>query len=393
MPYTHSQADLNDIPAILEEASTLANRFNHLLIEYGHIHVAILRIPNKSSEFCKELDADEWTSWLQDEYPAKGMGNATIAMSLSEMGKRVMQHAGMIAASFHNDTTTSAHLLLALLSISSPVTDAFTRAGIIYEDIAGHLSEQAPEKIYPPIAVHRQKEYSFWEKLVMEKEKKDKELRALYASAFTLAVYGKYEECLSICKIALGLDQQNYSFRKMKMDCHIWLRDFNNALPIALDLYMELPDQQAKGDLAFTYAELGRHEDAGKLYHEMINDQPDDDQALNNLGFSLQQQGSYREAIPFYERAIAANPYDSFPVGNLGFVLYRSGEQEKGMDLINRSLEMHKGNPYAYKYRGIIFMEQGNKEEAIRNFKLALKYHYTKLYGGEVIDLLGSLER
>ncbi|QEC40842.1 tetratricopeptide repeat protein [Pseudobacter ginsenosidimutans] len=392
MPYSQSQTGLNNIQSILEEACILANRFNHSLIEHDHIHVAMLRTPNQASEFCQGPDAEELTSRLQHDYPSNGAGNATIAMSLSEMSKHVMQHAEMIAVSFGAKTISSVHLLLALLSVNGPVTDAFLRAGITYEDIAGHLSANPPEKLFPPIPVHRKKDYSFWEKLIMEKQKKDKELRSLYSSGVALAVYSRFEECLSICKIALGLDQRNYSFRKLKMDCHIWMRDFNNALPIAVDLYMELPDQQSKADLAFTYAEMGRHEDALKLYRAMIEDHPDDDHALNNLGFSLQQQEKYQEAIPFYERAIAANPLNAFPVDNLGFVLYRSGEISKGLELINHSLEMHKGNAYAYKYRGIIFMETGNKEEAIRNFKLALKYHYTKLYGDEVVDLLKNLE-
>ena len=392
MPNTQTQSYLNDIPTILEEAGMLANRFNHGLIDHSHIHVAMLRVPSQASDFCKDINAEELTNWLQHEHPANGSGNATIATLLSEMGERVMQHANMIATSFQQESPTSLHLLLALLSISGPVTDEFTMAGIVYEDIARHLSANPPEQLYPPIPVHREKEYSFWEKLIMEKSKKDKELRTLYRSAVAFAVYGKFEECLSVCRIALSLDARNYSFRKLKMDCHIWLRDFNNALPIAVDLYMELPDLPAQSDLAFVYAELDRHEEAGKLYHKMIDERPDDILSLNNLGFSLQQQGRYQDAIPFYERAIAANPYFAFPVDNLGFVLYRSGQQEKGLELINRSLEMHKGNAYAYKYRGIIFMEQGNKEEAVRNFQLALRYQYTKLYGDEVLNLLRKLE-
>ena len=390
---SESDPIFSDMQLLLAESRELALLYKHGFIDHSHFFVAMLRSGCAAGAYCKDFNVSEWEEWLQNLHPAneneEEEGNAPLTVIAANM----YTHATTIAGTNGNEEVNSVHILLALLCFNDEVTRAFSKKGIVFEDIAEDYYKRTVPKTVPEFLPRRKKPFSRFDKFLFTPESREREIQHLTADAYELYNYGLYDDCLKVCEIALGLDPSNSSILIQRIHCYSAKREFDSALKYLKELLTGHPPLKLTYGiwLAGFYDELERYNEAHTLLVELMDADPNNADLQNGMGFHLYLQGRYAEAIPYFEKSIAIKPDYAYPWDNLGFVLYKLGQKERALELIEKSLELDRGNSFAYKYKGIIFLEEGNKEEALRNFQLALRYGYTATYGDEVLELMKKI--
>ncbi|OQP61882.1 hypothetical protein A3860_30930 [Niastella vici] len=388
VPGFHSE----DITLVMEKARNLAVQYRHGLIDFAHLFVAILSTDSEARAFCQDFNSEKWKAWLQQHYKADSNLTMDDQVPLTVLAEYIIRHANAIKSTNGEVSVCSIHILLALLCIISEVNEAFSRKGIMFEDVAEQYYRKRVERSLPFIAVLPKGPYPAWRKFFITGKSRKEKVRKLYRQAYLLFMYEQYEDCLSVCEAALSLDLGNLDLRYLQLYSSVNTRDFHPALTFAKTFINDHPNpNEFRITLAYIYDELGQYDQSASMLDEILADNPASPTALNNKGFSLYRQGKFAAAIPFYEKAIEADPSFAYPWDNLGFVKYKLGNMEEGLRLIEKALELDKGNSYVYKYKGIILLEQNNRDEALKNFQLALRYGYTKKYGNEVLELMKNI--
>lgn len=378
----------DELKTILSEAKELGLEWKHGFVNYDHLFAGMLRNTCKASPYLVHCDADHWEERIRRFYPVRYEETVDRSPSLTVYTDRILSHSSRLAGINNDKKINTIHVLLAILSYDNEVSRDFSKAGILFEDIAAAHFNKSMRRVPPRLDPVRKKRFASR----LSPEDKNKELSRLYRNACSLFLYEQYEDCISVCRIGLSLSPSDVCFRELLAYGYIRKLDFERALPLITELVNEKPENtDFRLWLAYVYDETGNHTAAGGILDKLLKERPYSDILLNNRGFNLCRQGKYEEAAPFFERAIQLNPGFSYPWNNLGFVTYKLGQTAKAFSLIDKSLELDRGNPIAYKHAGIIFMEQGYKEKALRHFNLALKFGYTEKYGEEVVQLMGRL--
>jgi tetratricopeptide (TPR) repeat protein len=388
MDYSQN-TELNDFHSVLDEARKLAIQFKHGFVDFNHLYVALFNIDCEAREYCNKINDDDWHTWLQEYYPASDGQVIDDSVPITVYAGNVIFNANTFVHINGDAYACSVHILLALLCLDCEITKAINRRGVIFEDIAEQYYQKPIEKTCPPVSVLKNKPYSKLEKLFINEKSREEKIELLYSQAIELYWYQQYDDCLSVCETGLSLKPDHLNFKTLRINCYVSKRDFKPSEYYVTAFLKDYPDQDNyKLTLAWIYDETGRYNEGAEISDKLLLTNPQDDIALNNKGFNLLLQEKFEEAIPFFERAIAIKPTFAYAWNNLGFVHFKLGQINKALELINKSLELDKGNSFAYKNKGIISLEQNDKAEALNNFKMALRYGYTKKYGHEVLELM-----
>lgn len=395
MTLRNPESDVTDVNSILKKARDLSERFQHGFVDYSHLFVAILNTDCLASEFCKEIDPEKWTKWLEKQFPTSSNNAGQTTLHFTLLADYVISHCCNILVTIKGEQVyTSVHLLMALLCMDTELTAEFSRKGIIFENLAEQYFGKTVEREAPVLRIKRFTPYANWEKWLMPGSRKVKKFQLISEYAYFMTLYRRYDESILLCKCGLSLFPDDEYLNYAHVLGYVNKRDFKNALPLALDYNKKFPEtERFELLLAHICSEAERYEDAEILYASLMKNHPEDAIVCNDRAFNFYLQGRYEEAIPLYEKAIQLDPEFAFAYDNLGYVLHKCGQTERGLELINKALEMDKGNSFAYKYKGVIYLEQGNKEEAMKNFNTALKFHYTIKYGNEVNELIAKLQQ
>lgn len=388
--------ETDDLTLVLNESRKLAISFQHGLIDYSHLFVAMLTTDCMAKVFCKHCNVDSWTSWLKNKYPATGTETMEDSLPLTIFAERTIMNGRSITHKCDEDGLNSVHLLLSILTPASEVSTSFLEADITFEDILTGYGKPPFEKFLPAFRWFRKGPYSRWELFFLSADSRKDKVTKLHELAYEAWIYGLYDRCITACQVGLSLDPNYKKLSTLQMNCYSKKRDFPACIQHLTPLIAAEPDaKDLRITLAHCYSEIGEYNKAAGILDELLAVTPENDAAystlLNNKGFNLSLQGRYKESIPFFEKACVLDPAFAYPWDNKGFAQYKLGSVEEGLSSIDKSLQLDKGNSYAYKYKGILFFEQGNKEEALRNFRLALKYNYTELYGNEVEEWMKKM--
>lgn len=377
--------DNPDLQQVIAESRVLAINCKHDAIALEHFFVAMLTTPCLAQERLSPFDKTECLAWLQKRYKDNGTYTMEDTVPLTMHMDRVIRHAMHIATQYKTSQVTSVHLLLAMLSYENEVSEKVQQAaGLLFEDISDGLPKQLLEiklrhfRNPSPIA-------AFF-RLAPSKKKLRKEI---YHHAWTLYAYQQYDECIIACHNGLAINPDHDKLKLLIGYSAVKKRDYPQAIANLKELAALHPeDWTIRFSLSHSYSSLGDYQQAGTLLDQLLIEQPNSEFVLNNKGFNLYLQDKHAEAVPLFEKAIQIDPQFAYPYNNLGFAKYKLGQTTEAFNLIDRSLELDRGNSYAYKHKGIIYMEQGNKPFALEQFKLALKYGYTRKYGDEVLQLM-----
>lgn len=115
------------------------------------------------------------------------------------------------------------------------------------------------------------------------------------------------------------------------------------------------------------------YDDEMQLWHEVLQNQPNNYVAHNNLGRLLLHAGRLPEAITELQLSLAQKPDYYFAFNNLGVALYRSGRYPEAIDALNQALRINSDFTDALQNLANSLREMGRLTEARENLEHALR--------------------
>lgn len=126
-------------------------------------------------------------------------------------------------------------------------------------------------------------------------------------------------------------------------------------------------------NLADTFAQAGRYDEAIATFQQAIRIRPDDPHGHNDLGNVLVLAGRPAEALPHFERALALKPDMADALSNFGNALRSLGRSEEAIVQYRRALELKPDHAGALNNLGAELAQTGRSQEAVPLFERALR--------------------
>ncbi|MGD9896306.1 MAG: tetratricopeptide repeat protein [Candidatus Methylacidiphilaceae bacterium] len=153
-----------------------------------------------------------------------------------------------------------------------------------------------------------------------------------------------------------------------------------NAAPVASDNTSEgnnasslSPELRQLAEQAAGYFNQQRHEEAAKVYDQILQKDPGNVFAWANLGVVRFQQSRYDDAEKSLQQAIKLNPNDAFSHSVLGIVYYQQGRYDNAISMLTRSIVLDPNDPRTRNYLGIACSKKGWQEAAEKELRRALE--------------------
>jgi tetratricopeptide (TPR) repeat protein len=140
-------------------------------------------------------------------------------------------------------------------------------------------------------------------------------------------------------------------------------------------------------NLAMTYNDLKEYDKAQEAIHKAIELKPEDMGFKGNLAFIFTQMGKHEEAVLIYDEVlkVEVNP---LAYNNRGYAKLQLGKLEEALEDINTSIKFYPTNAYAFKNRALVYIELKDKEKACQDLEKANELGFSVTYGREVNDLI-----
>ncbi len=123
---------------------------------------------------------------------------------------------------------------------------------------------------------------------------------------------------------------------------------------------------------ATRYMVAGKHEDAVKMYENVIRRKPDYLDARLNLGTIYMNMGMTREAMNEFIRAVRIDSASAAACCKLAGVYEKDGQSGKAIELYARAIELDPGNSEIYMNLAMLRLSAGQRSEAGRLFERAI---------------------
>lgn len=144
-------------------------------------------------------------------------------------------------------------------------------------------------------------------------------------------------------------------------------------VPLPAEGPESLPDPtRAMVDQARKLFELGRYDEAEKLYQQIVESAPNNYFALSNLGVTQIQARKLSAAEVALKKATEINPKDAFAATNLGVVYCKQGRFDDAISSLQEAIASDEKDHIAQNYLGICYGEKGRKEQAEEAFKRSI---------------------
>ena len=146
------------------------------------------------------------------------------------------------------------------------------------------------------------------------------------------------------------------------------------------DLNREIPHEK-----------IAKHEEAIKVFDEILKINPDNYIVWNKKGLSLSELGKNASAINAYDEALRINPEYVDALRNKGWSLDGTFRPGEATEFLDKALEIDPKDAYSWTYKGFNLESLGKDEEAIEAFDKALEINSKNLYAwshkGEILRI------
>ncbi|MCI4664888.1 MAG: tetratricopeptide repeat protein [Neomegalonema sp.] len=116
---------------------------------------------------------------------------------------------------------------------------------------------------------------------------------------------------------------------------------------------------------ALEFQKAGKHRQAAKLYHRLLDMAPGHPVALTNLAICYGDMGQYDKALPLLKNAIRAKPGDWIILNALGACFYRLGQAEEALRALEASIAHKPDNLEAAFYAGLALEQLERWNDAV----------------------------
>ncbi len=125
--------------------------------------------------------------------------------------------------------------------------------------------------------------------------------------------------------------------------------------------------------VAIQHHQLGRLQEAGRIYQSVLTRNPNHPDALHLLGVVVHQLGQHQQAAQLISRAINLRPSAAAYYANLAEVWRALGQLDKAVGCCRIALQLQPSYPEAANNLGLALLQIGNLAEAIEHFQTALR--------------------
>jgi Flp pilus assembly protein TadD len=125
--------------------------------------------------------------------------------------------------------------------------------------------------------------------------------------------------------------------------------------------------------LAIQHQQAGRHEDAERLYRQMISLDPSNPDVLNLLGLCLLERKKRQEAANLFRQAVAVRGDIAEYHVNLGRALQAKPQLKEAETALRRAIELKPTMASAWTNLGAALSRQERPQEAIKCYRRALE--------------------
>lgn len=147
-------------------------------------------------------------------------------------------------------------------------------------------------------------------------------------------------------------------------------------------------------NLASTYVDYGRIEEAKPHFLEAIRIRPNSDEARVNLGVALAKQEKYEEAITLYLEALAINSQNEVTYSNLGSAYSDTGRDREAEENYLKALELNPDYADAHFNYANLLMRQNRTDEALAHYRLTVKLNPDHVAAHHALgDILAGQEK
>ena len=145
-----------------------------------------------------------------------------------------------------------------------------------------------------------------------------------------------------------------------------------------VELFRKLKERGSAGlsiekQLAKTYYDMERYEDAARSYEDVIRQKEPDSDLLNDLGNCFFKMQQYDRAEEHYTRATEVIPVEPKAFFNLGLTRARANRPKEAIVALERYLEVDSENAEIRRLVGALHLELGDFGAAIENFEQILR--------------------
>ncbi len=125
--------------------------------------------------------------------------------------------------------------------------------------------------------------------------------------------------------------------------------------------------------VAIQHHQLGRLQEAGRIYQSVLSRNPNHPDALHLLGVVAHQLGQHQQAAQLISRAINLRSSAPAYYANLAEVWRALGQLDKAVECCRIALRLQPNYPEAANNLGLALLQNGNVAEAIEHFQAALR--------------------
>jgi len=149
--------------------------------------------------------------------------------------------------------------------------------------------------------------------------------------------------------------------------------NFEKSLEFAKKSYEYTKSYRYLINLAATYDEIGKSEEAIKIYEEILKENPFDATVHFNLGYAYTNIGLIEEAVSEFKKAIAINPDIKEAHHNLG-IYYKSKKQwDRAKSHLKKAAELDPKDSEVYFKLGVIYGNIDSLNQAEYFFKKTIE--------------------
>jgi tetratricopeptide (TPR) repeat protein len=127
-------------------------------------------------------------------------------------------------------------------------------------------------------------------------------------------------------------------------------------------------------NLAATYVEVGKFQEAALLLEKILSKDPDDHLTHSDLGKVYASLGRYEEAKLQFQKAIELQPGNPVYYENLGFLFFNLKLYKESEEAFKKGLQVDTTYFPNYRNLGFVYFNSGKDEEAIRYLEFYLKF-------------------
>jgi tetratricopeptide (TPR) repeat protein len=257
------------------------------------------------------------------------------------------------------------------------------RAGLIYEELAGHFSEvrkfTEAAKVYLEAAD--------------DADLSDNRPNFLFMATQALELAGDTKAALETIAKAQEIMPNNPLLRYQEGWVYYHAHRFDEAIPLMEKIIADFPEPQvrkivrrAQYSLSNIHVLKGDIRKGEEILEEIYKEDPDDTSVNNDLGYLYADQGkNLEQAETMIRKAVAVEPDNGAYLDSLGWVLFKRGKFEEALPYLEKAVKNSPGagDETLWEHLADVQEQLNQPAQSLENLRKALEFAEKAQYPDE----------